>query len=194
MCPNPITTTKPGLFPDNYTIPEGSLDEFSTFVVSDSYYMVPLPMSGGRSIKRPVPAEELGQAIVNDYVRSLIGYSHNIRPCLFVVPDEPTREEIIKNHAEELAEGRLKQLAWYGKLIETADEDWNKHRSHRSITQIQKKAAAALGLKREWIMALESKTEVDQVDCLFCFSKIHPQATICPVCRTSVATPEKAKK
>jgi hypothetical protein len=185
MCPYPVIAVKPGLFPERFEIPEPEMGKLSVLHVGSNHFNVPIPLSNGRSIKSRVPAEELAESIVQDHLHSLIGFSEESHPVLFWVPGKLTAEEVEKNHSVLLSKYKEKQTRWYKKLVETADDDWSKNRARRAITQQQKKAAHALGLKREWSLD-NLPEEVISAKCPACFDEVHPDAIICRTCKTNI--------
>jgi len=62
-----------------------------------------------------------------------------------------------------------------------ADDDWEKSRQHKFISDIQRYAAKSLKLVRPWIIS--TITDQGLIKCVACQSNIDSKAIICPNCR-----------
>ena len=67
---------------------------------------------------------------------------------------------------EELAQARARRDAWYKQLVADADEMWARGHSYREISDMHRRAAAAMGLEREWAYVPQRS-----VDCPVCGEK-----------------------
>ena len=188
LCPYPINAFKPGLNPENYHIEEAGPGEIKLLVVEDSFYFRQIPLQT-EQLRMPVSASEIARSIVQDHLQSLIYASPESRPALFWVEGEKTVAEIRKECADQIKEETSKQLLWYQTLVAKADDDWQKYRSLNTITKTQRKAAAALGAKRDWVTTDVTSTK----ECIACFSRIDKRATVCPVCTTPQVAVKEVK-
>lgn len=187
ICPYPILAQKPGLFPSSYSIPKASIKEPQLLVVTDTYFNVPIPLTDGRVHKSRVSAEELATSIVGDHLRSVLSADGTVHPGLFFIEGEVTLKELKEKHAPALKQAVEKQLKWYNKVIQTADNAWAKNRSHLEISSIQRAIAKELDLKKEWAeIDLAEQLSNETKECPFCYSVIHIKATICPVCKSVI--------
>src|SRR5438132_14196669 len=75
------------------------------------------------------------------------------------------------------------QKNWFIKLIKLADDDWEKTRQHKFISDMQRYAAKAVGLERPWIIKPMMLEDNKVIKCLACQSPISPLAIVCPNCK-----------
>lgn len=188
LCPYEINAFKPGLNPENYKIAEANPGEIKLLVVEDTFYFRQIPMQV-EQIRIPVSSNEVARSIVQDHLQSLIYASPESRPALFWVEGAKTVAEIRKECADQIKEEMDKQLTWFQTLVGKADDDWQKYRSLNTITKTQRKAAVALGVKRDWLTTDVASTK----ECIACFSRIDKRATVCPVCTTSQTAAKEVK-
>lgn len=131
-------------------------------------------------IRVPIDAEVVAESIVTDWVDVQYGIMkpHAV-PGLFWMPGEVTIEQLIGS--EELQRADHYQLNWFKNLVKLADDDWNKYRQHKTISDIQRYAAGFLKLERPWLL----DTEIVQAmsECPSCFEKVNPRAIVCSHCR-----------
>lgn len=156
-----------------------------------------------------VPSESLAQDIVRGFVSSnlevTLGGEQPICPGLFAVSSSYDREEKItregydekravewvkKEFKEELTKAHRGQDLWYQLLVRRADDEWNKSKNPRAVSDVHRFAAKRLGIEREWTkdIILSSITK-----CPACRQNIDPMAIVCPVCK-HVINPAALKK
>jgi RNase P subunit RPR2 len=73
------------------------------------------------------------------------------------------------------------QENWFTELIKLADDDWNKTHQHKMITDDQRYACKALGMKRDWMV--EIPKEVRLTICPACMKDFPTGAIVCQNCR-----------
>lgn len=131
-------------------------------------------------IRVPIDAEVVAEAVVTDWVDVQYGVvPPDAIPGLFWLPGLVTAEKLKDSPEIKLANER--QLNWFKNLVKLADDDWNKYRQHKTISDIQRYAAGYLKLERPWLL----DTEIVQAlsECPSCFEKVHPRAIVCAHCR-----------
>jgi hypothetical protein len=191
--PFPITEEKPGVYPGYFHIPPcRDVDIPNLLVIGDSKYHVEI--DADRTVTVPCPAPDMARSIVNDYLISNLEYSveHESMPAIFWVEGERTWEQIQKNNAEQIVQVRQYQLNWFRRLVTLADDDWERTRQHRAITDTQRHAARALGLSRPWIIPTTAERETKKF-CIACRSEVHPEAVVCQNCRAILNIVEYSK-
>jgi len=65
--------------------------------------------------------------------------------------------------------------------VKLADDDWNKYRQHKTISDIQRYACSFLKLERPWLLDAEITAALSE--CPSCFEKVNPRAIVCSHCR-----------
>lgn len=87
---------------------------------------------------------------------------------------------------DELAQARARRDSWYKQLVAEADEMWARGHSYREISDMHRRAAAAMGLEREWAYVPQR-----QMDCPACGEKVKPGVALCRHCN-AILDPERA--
>lgn len=180
--PIEICEHKPGLIPSYYTVPKGTYENPSTLVVSDAKQFIYRALGQPPFISFEL-AEIVAKSIVNDYIRAKLEYSPEAHPGLMYIPDVITADMVKFKLTKELKTLHEKQTRWFVKLVELADDEWNKTRQRKRITDIQKFAADQLKLKREWY---EIEDSVNFMDCPACMSRIRATVALCPNCKVII--------
>ena len=178
----PFTTQedKPGV--GFYTIPGAKDGDFSFVKIPDSTQEYYMDHSRGKIIV-PVDGCKIAKSIVEDFRYSHAGISANAYPGMFHMPGEFTKEQIAKQFKSELDRITAAQRAWGYELVKVADDDWNKYRRHKAISDLHRYFANILGLKREWAIEVVAETKA-VVPCKFCTEIIPEVAIVCPNCKT----------
>lgn len=186
MLPYPLIEFKTGLYPNEYRIKAAKPGDFSLNIIpNDAYHLVDLdPMAEGKSrrvMKVPTPALELANSIVNDYVSALLAVElPDTVPGLFAVSgDFKDKDEIKKAFYDKFKFFRDAQNRWFRNLTALADDVWAKTKSPLTISDLQRSAAKALDLKRDWINP-PNPEEVNK--CPICMNAINEGAVKCVAC------------
>lgn len=196
--PFKIAEQKPGLFPISlFRLPPVSDEkEIKVLIVNEGFYF--RYVGEGKSIEQYEKAEVIAMAIVNDYVNSQLGIdmSHeeaeaNAKPALIWVYGAHTEADAADLFQEEIELARTQQVNWFKRLVALADDDWNKYRQHKMISDLQRFAAQTLGYKSDWtnIQSIANQPAV----CPACRTMIPAESLICSVCRTIIKPNEYAK-
>lgn len=190
IVPFKLDEFKPGIYPGQFVIPGAKDGVPEILEVGESIYFVEIDED--RTITVRCPADDVAKAIVNDYVISSLAYStdKDAAPGIFWVPGRYDLTGILTNFSHELEAAKGRQDRWFRELVQMADDDWEKSRQHKFISDIQRFAAKSLKLERPWI--INPKIEVNVDRCFACFSVIQPEAVICPFCK-AVLNMEKYK-
>ncbi len=78
---------------------------------------------------------------------------------------------------EELAQSRLRLLAFYKRLVAAADREWERSHSYLFINDVERRAALYLGVEKEWFYQPR-----ETVVCPGCGEKIKPGFAVCKTC------------
>jgi len=187
ILPFPITETKPGLIVGYYAMPAAKKDDFEILVVYPTHFPLYVDQTRG-SVPIPVPSDQLAQSVVDDFINSQMGIKRDAEepayPGLFFVLGKRDKEYIKKEHADALLEARTAQKNWFLRLVHLADDDWQRYRQHKTISDLQRFAARDLGLDRPWLLLVADKPQAPGVKtCPACQMSVHEMAAICPSCR-----------
>lgn len=79
--------------------------------------------------------------------------------------------------AEELRQAREKLEDFYRGLVAAADREWERSHSFLFIHDVQRRAAAHLGLQKEWYSRTRETTE-----CPGCGERVKPNVAVCRTC------------
>jgi hypothetical protein len=176
--PQDISETKPGLVPDTYKIEKSDGKNPSILHIND--VKSNLYIGDGRTFPITHTAEELANAIVNDFWTSMLQADESARPGLFWVPGKHSKADILTKFATELAEAKKRQNAWFMRLVRLADDDWEKTKQHRMISDLQRTAAHSLGLiNKVWYHSPEPET---YIKCPACATMVADSAAVCSNC------------
>jgi hypothetical protein len=184
--PVSIRENKPGLHLAEYFIP-GVNDPFTqinTIIVARSSFAVYLDESRPALII-PEPSDRVAEAICRDYRVSMAHTQKDVaEPGLFWLAGRREEAALLngsdKDGHKALTWYRDLQKEWFTRLVSEADEYWQRIRSRRAISDLQRAACTILNLKREWNLKVEIQEALNL--CKFCFSQVHPNAIVCPNC------------
>lgn len=172
---------KAGLYPGNFLIPAGDEKNPGLLVINESVHY--LEQFGERpDVTIETNAKKVANSIVEDWVVARPEVIRGVaEPGLFYVEGALSKEEVLKKHATELALAVKKQIAWFKRLVERADEAWARHPGqHMAIMDDSKMACDRLGVSRPWNIDVTAfKNEI----CKYCMTPVHPAAIICSVCK-----------
>lgn len=177
--PLEIREMKPGQSPDSFFIEACTdPDEPKLLIVGQG---IDCMFVGGErgTINFPVPPTEIAKAIVRDLVTSFIFADENIHPGIWWM-DGNVPFDKIKGSVEHKA-AKTKQMLWFTRLCNQADDHYKSTGKISGITDIQRHAARALGLNREWMTGLD---EARTAKCPACRSYVVEDAIVCATCRT----------
>lgn len=189
--PFELNESKPGMFPGDYHIPAAKFDDFEFLVIGPGKSYVYIDGERG-SLAVEYASDKIAKSICEDYKKSKLGYIPNeAEPGVIWIPGEyKDKKTILAVAGKQIEEARQKQTTWFRRLIEIADDEWNKFHMHKSISDEQRYAVDYFQLEREW--NVKGKVETTG-RCPACTTMISTAAIVCPNCRI-VLKPEEYKK
>lgn len=173
--PHEVREKKPGIYPGDFVVPPGKAISPSVLLVGPSLYYL---LVDERPVRLEEPSYNVARSIVEDYIRATIDATDEAYPGLFWV--DRAVESPLKECPKEIAKVITAQNLWFKRLVERADDDWKQFHRMRAISDIQRYAATALGLQREWITPSAEEIKF----CPACKSAVDIDALICKTCRT----------
>ena len=187
VVPFEIIENKPGIYPGTFTVPASKDEVPQVLNVGESIYFVETS-EPGRSITVRCSPNEVARSIVEDYLSSNLAYSSELQaaPGVFWVMGKFSQTEILTKFSKEIETAKKWQLNWFRRLVEMADDDWEKTRQHRTISDMQRFACKAMGLNRPWIIAQQEtygQTIAQYSKCPACQSNVLKEAIVCSSCR-----------
>ena len=189
IAPVAIMADKPGLFPGRFFIPPADEDSPQLLVVGDSYHMVYLGSENStKYVKVTDLASVVATSIVEDFKRGIICRDVNAEPGVFWVPF--VVKNVGKECEKELSIAKSYQRGWFNKLIDMADDDWNKSHSPRAISDLQRNVATKLKMDKPWLYNQEA---INAITCPACFTNLNPRAVVCSNCKLVLKPDEYAK-
>lgn len=191
--PYVLREEKPGMFPGIYELePAPEKGKIGITHIGNGYYLEMVPYGDHRTPPRKVDitAERIAEGLIFDYSIALIGTRFDPdnegiirKPGLFWVDGVFTTNEIIVKYDKDVQKAQKETAAWFLSLVSLADDDWQKYKQHKMISDVQRIAARHLGLKREW--AVDAVWLVNNT-CPACQENYLPGAAICRNCKTIV--------
>ena len=123
--------------------------------------------------KRTLPLQITAREIAEDICRE-INSDAGERSYLgvFVCAGEAPTEDELRAANEKLEE-------FYRSLVVAADREWQRSHSHLFLNDLQRRAAARLGLEKEWHYQTREMQE-----CPGCGERVKPGVAVCKSCRT----------
>lgn len=184
IVPFPLREVKPGIYPGIFEVPAAKNNFPELLVIKDSIYHVEIDEN--RTITVTCQSENVARSVVNDYISSNLAFSveDNSLPGLFWIPGEINVTDVMVKHTERLEQAKESQYNWFKKLVQLADDDWEKTRQHRFVSDMQRHAARALQLNRPWLInAAVPPPSEGTIKCVACQSVIPSTAIICAHCK-----------
>lgn len=184
LVPWPLTFNKPGLAHDEYKIDAAKGDGGIAILHVDNT-KTPFLIPGHERMKTigmPVVSEEISRSIVEDFFHSQVAVGEDAAPGLFWVPGQFTVTELKAKYAIEINHHRERQNRWFANLVRDADAVWMQTRQVKMITDLQKRAARALKLTRDWLVEIDINA-VGAVVCPACRNPVPAEAIVCGNCK-----------
>ena len=181
IVPFELDEEKPGIYPGRFIVPASKNEEPVVCVVGKSIYHVQIDED--RIITIECPPHEIARAIVEDYITANLGFDAegNASPGIFWEMGRYDSEDVRSKLSRQLLLAKQRQARWFKRLVELADDDWERTHQHRAIADVQRYACKALKLDRPWVVVTESNS--GSITCAACTSIISGSAVICPHCR-----------
>ena len=175
---------KPSLVPEEYTIPAATDNEKTPGIlhVSPVHSRLYMPLQE-QLFKVPIDAESLARDLVKSLVSAQIEYEDGVAaPAIFYLPGTHSAREVKANFAKEVDAALARQNLWLLKLVKKADDEWQKFRQHKFITDMQRWAAKKLGMKKEW-GEVSAAAPLEVENCKFCGHSTLKGIVVCPNCK-----------
>lgn len=188
---SPPLETKPGLSPGSFKIPSGSVEKPGILEIPTCYYGI--YQLDWKSIRVPEPSTVVANSVVRDYIAAqpCISYGDNetppALPGLCWKEGKFNQRAVAEEFVEDLMQLATLQRQWFQNLVDMADDDFARFPVKRTISRLQRHAATALSLKRDWL------TEIVMKNCPGCAQPVSQVAAICPFCRTIIDEERAAK-
>lgn len=128
----------------------------------------------------PIPSFDIARALVDDFIAAQLAVDENTAPGLGYVRGKLTLAEVKAKESNLLTALKERQKLWNVALVKLGDDDWQRFHKHTVISDVQRIAARALGLDREWLMAPE---DFATVTCPACGLSVSPSVVVCSNCR-----------
>jgi len=179
ICPFETIEIKP-IARGYFKIPAAPKDDFVLVLIEESSYIQRLPATD-HNIVVPVASHHIAKSIVDDFINTVIEASDEAGPGMMWFDHKLTREQVLKDHSEELKALFERQIQWFKNLCRLADDDWSQYKKIGLISGHQRYAAQYLGYKPAWLPEYNPNSGL--IDCPACFSKIDARAVICISCK-----------
>lgn len=179
LVPYPVKELKPNIIPGYFQIPRSKNGVPSVLPIGDSIHWIDSPFPKQPPMKVTENSRAIAKAIVNDFIESQLAIDGDAAPGLFWVEGHHDHNSVIKNFKGELEAANKRQNNWFIALIRLADDDWARFHQNKGISDIQRYAAKALGMDREW---LSSTLDMATIPCPLCRTAISTEAIICASC------------
>jgi hypothetical protein len=197
LLPVPLIEQKPGLVPAEYILRAVRNPMKEVEVLNVYRARFPVYVDEHRpAIVVPEPSDRVAAAICRDYKVTVSHYSPDeAEPGLFWVSGKFSKMELEGGLEPKISQAievaRRLQVAWFKRLVNEADDNWNKYKMRRMISDIERLAAVCLGLEKEW--NIDTMVERSLAVCKFCRSQVSNEAIVCPQCH-GILNIERAKK
>jgi hypothetical protein len=192
LLPVRIDENKPGLIPGQYQMPavDDPMKDIHLLLVMRASFPVYLDESRPALVV-PSPSDTVAESICRDFKVASSFYQAGVaEPGLFWVREAADEKLIRTKYAQELEEARAKQIMWFKRCVEGADDDWGKYHMRKMISTLQRLACKCLKLEREWYIEGEVAQNLALVKCIFCRAEIDPEAVTCRFC-TGIQDPAR---
>lgn len=195
ILPVEIDDSKPGLIPTQYRIKsvKDPMNDFAILHVFRARFPVYLD-ENRPALVVPAPSDTVAESICRDYKSSMSYVEPGVsEPGIFWERGFFDEDAVEMKLDKELNHARKMQLEWFRRLVEVADDDWNRYHIRRMITTLQRHAAKVLKIEKEWAGMVSNEPSMKFTNCKFCRAEIHPDAIICRYC-TGVLDVKKAEQ
>ena len=188
-----ISEFKPGIYPGRFVIqPCLDYNKPEILEVGTSVYFIP-QFNGDEEMPAHVvktSCKEIATAVIKDYLSAQMDVNEDCKPGLTFVSGRINPLEFSTKNAVAFLKLKRDQSSWFSKLVQRADNDWNKYKHHKVISENQRFACRALNLEREWLTPVY--TEV-ATKCPACLQNCLPNAIVCANCRCILKSEEYKK-
>ena len=195
--PFELNEEKSGLVPSTYKIPAAKDGGISIIHIGDGYHYLTIPLSVAPPMKVVTRCDKIAQCLIDDYRNASLGVTLEYNddgvqpiPGMFWV-DEVANEVLVKAKYKDQVEKAIGNTkAWFSRLVMIADDDWQRYRQHKFISDLQRAASRYLKLEREWGKSLISNTPLV---CWACKTPINVNSIVCMSCKAIINMEEYEK-
>src|SRR5258706_12800867 len=189
FCPYAIEEKRPSVVPYQYNLAASDGNTPAVLVIDNAITTLDQVLRP-EALLVPIPSEQLAEDLVTNHVKAQVEYAEDAQPALFWLPGALTAKEVLQQHKETVSFYINKQVAWFRRLVKAADDNWNKNKQRRFISDKYIIAAEKLGLKREWAelsnLTSEAVSTIKLIPCPYCTYQILEAAIICINCKQVV--------
>ena len=184
MYPQDIHANNVTLQPGKWHIPAGSAERPTVTLIRPSSWWKDVDPDQ-EFIEIPVSSLLVAASIIEDYCTGLYCCDMGeVRPGLFWLPGEFTLEQIRKDYKNLLTLAETRQKNWFNELVKQADAVWaTSNGNPRGIGKLEKLAAQALAVNREWLLSTQQAT---LIKCIACGNLRDANFPICSSCKTVI--------
>lgn len=179
LVPFSIKEVKPQIIPGYFQIPPCKQDDIQVLPIGDSIHWMESPFPKMPPIKLTEDSRTMARSIVNDYIEAQLATDTDVAPGLFWVEGHFTKKEAKSQFEKEIRDADKRQKRWFVNLVKIADDDWAGSHQHKFISDIQRHAARALSLEREWLTLYNDSA---LVQCPLCRDMVRSDAIIHNIC------------
>jgi hypothetical protein len=176
--PKEIRELKAGLIPNEYVVPEGSMDKPAVIHISDAKHLIPQAF-GAPAIQSYESAEKVAKSVVFDWIKAQMRYSEDAHPGIMALSYEIPADQVKFKLLDELKKLESKQIRWAQALLKDGDDMWERYGENRAITDTQRWAANYLKQPREWT---NIEAGGNLMDCPSCDARISKNVATCRTC------------
>ncbi len=179
--PKIVHEIKHTIQPGEFLLPPGTYEKPTILTVGSSSWWRDLGPDEPL-LEIPVSSILIADSVVRDYCNGLIECDMATKmPGLFYVPGAVSVSHIQKEFKAQLDAARIKQNAWFTRLIELADSLWARTNGNpNSVPGDARLAAKELGLEKDWMKNYQA---AGFVKCFACGNMRNPLYPICPTCK-----------
>lgn len=181
IAPFEVSTFHPGLYPGRFIIP-ACLDESlpQRLVIGASEHLMVIP-DQKKPTRIVTPSFVIAKSIVEDSLDGQLWINSECRPGFCYFQGEMEVAQFVLNKKEIHSEMKAKQKNWLVEICKRTDDEWNKKKHHRVVSDQARYAAKKLGLSPEWLEA-EIKG-FTYVKCPACGISNDRNNAVCSSCR-----------
>lgn len=185
--PISIIEPKPHMIPSHFVIPKAQGDIPGLAYIKEGVTFIPNPLieegKPGSTFRQITTPMEMARSICEDYNAAHIALTDDAKPGLFWVEGRMNWEEVQKYHPTEVETAKRQQYNWFRNLINMADSDWQKNKNMSAVSDLQRIAANAMGVKKEWVNWIEPDA---LIKCPYCKVDIDKDSVLCANCKQVV--------
>lgn len=190
ILPWEVNEQKPGVFPGRFHIDKAEDGEVSTLILSESTCYAVTDHDQNISVPVIQSALKMADSLVRDYIDAKLAVDENSKPGIMAVLGSYTPADAQATFPAEIKDLRTKQVSWFNRLVNIADDAWNRYHQHRAISDEQRFAASYLKQDKPW--NVDVATLSTYVKCPACQQTISAQTLKCPHCQTVIKPAEYA--